>query len=180
MRWPWDVKAELKVENKVDIEFRFRGNEKTGLIDLEIQNFGGMGEKGIFGLIKLEITPTLVNARLIEAIAAFMLRKPSELLGITKVVKDEPVVEQIVNQYIPKKSQFQKVNLMKVLKDIHEETQETSKIVKNTQQEVEKIKIKQEETQRTVKEIHTDQKKHTSLIVGWMTSLFNNKDSRSR
>ncbi len=172
-----DVKVTLELENKIDIKFQFTGNEKTGLIDLEILNFGGNGEKGKLGLIKLTIVPTLINARFIEALAAFLLRRPSELLGIAKIVKNESAI-QPVKQYTPKKSQFKKVNLMKVLKDIHSETEETSKIVKNTQQEIVNIKAKQEETQKTVKEIHLDQKKHKSLIVGWTTSLL--KSSRSR
>ncbi len=174
-----DVKVTLEVENKIDIKFQFTGNEKTGLIDLEILNFGGNGEKGKLGLIKLAIVPTLINARFIEALAAFLLRRPSELLGISKVVKNESAI-QPVKQYVPKKSQFKKVNLMKILKDIHKETQETSKIVKNTQQEIASIKVKQEKTEKTVKDIHLDQKKHTSLIVGWTTSLLNKNNSRSR
>ncbi|MFK5971010.1 MAG: hypothetical protein QM487_12960 [Candidatus Marithrix sp.] len=169
----------LEVENKIDIKFQFTGNEKTGLIDLEILNFGGTGEKGKLGLIKLAIVPTLINARFIEALAAFLLRRPSELLGISKVVKNESAI-QPVKQYVPKKSQFKKVNLMKILKNIHKETQETSKIVKNTQQEIASIKVKQEKTEKTVKDIHLDQKKHTSLIVGWTTSLLNKNNSRSR
>ncbi|MDM8566512.1 hypothetical protein QUF74_12785 [Candidatus Halobeggiatoa sp. HSG11] len=167
-----DVKAELQVEKKVDIEFRFIGNEKTGLIDLEIRNFGGKGKKGEFGIIKLGIAPNLVNARLVEALAAFMLRRPSELLKIAEVVEKESV-----KLYVPKKSQFKKVNLMKVLKKLHEENQETSKVIENTHKEVKKMKVKQEETQKTVTEIHTDQKKHTSLIVGWMASLHNRRNS---
>ncbi|MDM8564976.1 hypothetical protein QUF74_04920 [Candidatus Halobeggiatoa sp. HSG11] len=174
-----DVKAELQVENKVDIKFQFNGNEKTGLIDLEIQNFGGMGKNGEFGFIKLEIAPILVNARLIEALALFVLRRPSELFGIAEVVKDE-FTKQPTKQYVPKKSQFKKVNLMKVLKNINEETQKTSKVVKNTQKEIEKIKTRQKKTQKTVEEIHIDQKKHTALVVGWMTSLLSKQDSRSR
>ncbi|MBE9562624.1 MAG: hypothetical protein IMF12_07160, partial [Proteobacteria bacterium] len=130
-----DVKVTLKVENKVNIGLRFSGNEKTGSIDLEILNFGGMGEKDKFGLIKLEIAPTLVNAKFVEALAAFVLKRPSKLLKIAKIVKDEPV-QHSVTQYIPKKSQFKKVNLMKVLKDIHKETQKTNRVVKHTQQEV--------------------------------------------
>ena len=174
-----DVKVTLEVENKVDIKFQFTGNEKTGLIDLKILNFGGIGEKGKFGIIKLAIVPNLINARLVESLAAIVLRRPSELFKIAEVVKNESA-HKSVKQYVPKRSQFKKVNLMKVLKELHKETQETSKIVKNTQQEVVDIKVKQEETQKTVEEIHLDQKKHTSLIVGWTTSLINKKDSSSR
>ena len=174
-----DVKAELKVWSKVDINFRFTGNVKTGLIDLEILNFGGMGKKGEFGLIRLEIEPTLVNVRLIGALASFALRQPSELFGIAKVVKNKQV-KQFTKQYVPKKSQFKKVNIMKVLKDIHEETQKTNKVVRKTQKEVEKIKVKQDKTQETVDKIQVNQKEQTSLILGWVTALFGRKDSRLR
>ena len=152
------LKIEFQIETTVNVEFRFRGNPKTGLIDLIIQNNGGLGQNGELGNIKLAFSPYKVNVDLIEAIVRCVMRKPSQLHSMAM----SPSLTEKIKTAVPYQAKSSELNKeeMTNIAEILDRIQKDTEALKQEQGVIKKaIKTSQKQTQQAIRTSEKELKK---------------------
>lgn len=152
------IKVEFQIETTVNVEFRFRGNPKTGLIDLIIQNNGGLAQNGELGNIKLAFSPYKVNVDLVEAIVRCVMRKPSQLHSMAMSLSLTEKIKTAV-PYQAKSSELNKEEMTDIA-EILDRIQKDTQAIKQEQGVIKKaIKTSQKQTQQAIKTSEREVKK---------------------
>jgi F0F1-type ATP synthase membrane subunit b/b' len=161
------IQVEFQIDNTVNVEFRFLGNSKTGLIDLIIQNNGGLGQNGELGHIELAFSPYKVNIDLIEAIVRCVMRKPSQLHSLAMSPTQSQKLKTAVPYRAPSSLGENMTNIAEILDRIEkgtetlkQEQQAIKKTIKNTQKQTQQaIKTSEKEVKKAIETSQQENKK---------------------
>jgi hypothetical protein len=143
------VKVTFDVTPVIKIRFDFVGNPETGMLNLTIQNCGGLGKDGRLGKTKFVIPPSQVGPKLVEALIRYVLRKPNQLaMLVGSPQQTAKVAPKLQNSLLDLEE-----DLLTLLNKIAQEVKETRKETKRS------VKIFEETERKREKEAEANEKR---------------------
>ncbi len=189
-----EIKMTFDITPVIKIRFDFAGNPETGMLELTVQNCGGLGKDGRLGKTKFIISPSQVGPKLVEALIRYVLRKPNQLAMLANSSEQTAkVAPKIQNSLLDLEE-----DLLTLLTKIAQEDREIKQIVtttrKETKQGITDIKTQLGEMQkfnektaediekfnRWLAEQHEQEAKERATLFQWLVGLVGFKTRTGR